>query len=811
MRKIFCFFLLVIVLFPAVIQATYNHVLFYNKTDKYILLNAFPIDNADNIKGVLFSNNDWHFRRYGDSKEIFEFFQALGFENKIARMKLKSIFQKSPPDNDRFIARNWSNFFNWLSDMRIEEISGTTILIKESREFSNEQLDSMYKELNYFPSIDKYKSDLPDLLINVSGSNNNILDLGKVEIGQEKKVQVILSAVNLNSSLLTIEPINLTELDHTLNFNKIDESIFLSEYKSDTLTFVFSPRQKNLSSKIWHGDTLTYKIVFKGDYLSQPCYLNIKGIRVASQAFSFPWINVVIFIFVLALVSYFLISKNNFILLWLASLKQKKFKKVTKQSEQPQTPKTVYSPEEPDKQKKEIKKNESLQVIENKTKNFDFDKHAKFLHSVKKLYAEYADSDQYKELVQQLFGPAIQEEESYHKKVIANLNEAQREKDFQIESLQWYKETFDDLKKNFKVADLDDFEARAFLTQKANLLEHKKVYDLINKFCYDPVLKKPDPFINTDEALDKNINVLQKNRDKLIELKAQLKKLDSIKQEIKEFITDVHAGYINNIRESVWDKRETSDEKDNVVDFEDYLRIKNLFDDVTENFSTFLNEIHEQLQYFQDVNISHYWITIVNRILFGYCGLSGINGCLERYESLSNPNVLFKFLDMDNEKDFRKLSKEKIESRFRDNFILKSFCWTALQTLLRLSTYLKRKEFRSGDDIDLFRKVKFLSDDLEQLLSDFGVYPHQFNLITTSASNKNIVSQITDNAIPYLEHIKPIRSKLKYLVLTKELQEGFIYDVDFVGFDIKLNGSIEQEKSRTSRVKIFHQKEIFFD
>ena len=142
---------------------------------------------------------------------------------------------------------------------------------------------------------------------------------------------------------------------------------------------------------------------------------------------------------------------------------------------------------------------------------------------------------------------------------------------------------------------------------------------------------------------------------------------------------------------------------------------------------------------------------------------------------------------------------------------MKPFCWTALQNLLRLAIYLKRKEFRGGDDIDLFRKIKLLSDDLKKILNDFGIYPHQFNLITTSVSHKHIVSQITDNAVSYLEYIKPIRSKLKYFVLTKELQEGGIYDVDFIGFDIKLNGSIKKEKSKVSRVKIFHSKEIAFD
>ena len=102
--------------------------------------------------------------------------------------------------------------------------------------------------------------------------------------------------------------------------------------------------------------------------------------------------------------------------------------------------------------------------------------------------------------------------------------------------------------------------------------------------------------------------------------------------------------------------------------------------------------------------------------------------------------------------------------RFRDKFILKQFCWNAIQNLFRLYIYVDRKEFRIGDDFELFTEVKFITEQLRKILHDFDVYPHQINLFTPKDEYEDISDQFSDNGIPYLEYFKPITHLINLVI-----------------------------------------------
>ena len=70
---------------------------------------------------------------------------------------------------------------------------------------------------------------------------------------------------------------------------------------------------------------------------------------------------------------------------------------------------------------------------------------------------------------------------------------------------------------------------------------------------------------------------------------------------------------------------------------------------------------------------------------------------------------------------------------------------------------------------------------------------------------------MTDTSVSYLENIRTVRTQLRQMVLTQELKKGFIYDVEFIGYEVKYNGAVKYKKAKTSRVKVFNETEAYFE
>ena len=87
---LFCLIYLASWIVPSFCKANYDHVLYFKQTGKYRLLIAFPKNDPDSSRGVLFSDNDWYLPRYTNSQEIKHFFGALGFKDKDSRLKLRT-------------------------------------------------------------------------------------------------------------------------------------------------------------------------------------------------------------------------------------------------------------------------------------------------------------------------------------------------------------------------------------------------------------------------------------------------------------------------------------------------------------------------------------------------------------------------------------------------------------------------------------------------------------------------------------------------------------------------------------------------
>ncbi len=794
---------------PGLLYANYTHVLFYHASDKYILLNAFPVDSPEKCKGILFSDNDWHLRRYRDGEELFQFLEALGFPDEEARIKFKAVFQKREPRNGELRALNWSNLFNWLSDMRIEEVYGNTILLKELNDVDDNYLESLYADDNFFPTLENLEEYIPRLIMEVNSIPTNMLDFGLVGMNQEKKIEVILRAEQINNALLTINPVHQENLDKSITLDKSDRSIFISEYKSDTLTFVFSPGDENTTT-YWNKDTLHYGISLNGDYLPRPENLTLSGVRDRSLSANIPW-KMIAFIggIILGLLLLLLIRKivhKLFKAIFSNGILRKKENNFDSQLQLPIE----------DMETAEITPKKSVSFSdETEIKTPHLSNEEKLFKVLQRFYYEHAEYALYKEAFNKIFG-SVHSNKSEILKIIEKINADRGETSQQGENFIWYKEAFEEIKQSNGIEKMDDMDAKIYLSKTHDKVDYKKIYQIIQEYCYKPVLNDPYLFLNKSQSIVKNMEVFQKNKERLIDIQVQLREFETCQQEINEFIDDVSAGNLVNIKETIGlngnlHNNSDGDDEENVIDFENFLKIKNLFDSVTESFYKFLSELRAHLLDLDGLAISGHWEEIVKNIIQGRSGLAGINGCLARYESFDNPDVLFRFLEINNVADCKKLSKKKIKNKFRDKYLLQSFCWTVLQNVFRLFIYLDRKEFQHGDDIELYTRAKFLTEELRKHLVNFDIYPHQIKLITTSKLQKELTNQLTDTSVSYLENVKSIRTQLRQMVLTEELKKGFIYDVEFIGYEVKYNGAVKYKKAKTSRVKVFNETESYFE
>ncbi|MBD3289066.1 hypothetical protein GF337_09700 [candidate division KSB1 bacterium] len=811
MKRFVCIVLLLAGL-PFCLYANYTHILFYHASEKYILLNAFPIDYPEKCQGILFSNDDWHYYRYRNSEELHQFLDALGFADEEARIKFKAVFQKNPPRNDDFRAVNWSNLFNWLSDMRIEEVHGNTILLKELSDVDYDYLQNLYETGNYFPTIENLEQFLPRLIMEVEGIPTNVLDFGLVGMHQKKSIKVVLRAEYINNALLTINPIRQENLDNSISLDKSDRSIFISEYKSDTLTFSFSPGDENTTT-FWNKDTLTFVTTLNGDYLPKPENLIINGIRDRSLSANIPWKLIgLIGSAVLGVLLLILLRKvfaKIFRAIFINGIFRIFKRKKVELEKEPQPPIEDMETAEITPQKP-VSYSEETEI-----KTPHVSKEEKLFKILQRFYHEYAEYSLYKEAFNKIFGP-VHSNRTEILKLVEQINADRGENVKEDENLLWYKEAFEELKQSNGIAKMEDMDAKIYLSKKQNTVDYKKMYDIIQEYCYKPVLSEPHLFLNKNEAITKNLDVFQKNKERLIDIQLQLREFATYQQEINEFINDVSSGNLVNIKESIGldgnsKNGSDADDEDNVIDFENFLKIKNLFDGVTEAFYKFLKELRTHLSDLDGLSISAHWKEIVKNIIQGRSGLAGINGCLARYESFNNPDILFRFLDIHNVADCKKFSKKRIKNKFRDKYLLQSFCWTVLQNTFRLFIYLDRKEFQQNDDTELYKRIKFLTEELRKHLVNFDIYPHQIKLITTSKLQKELANQLTDTSVSYLENIRSVRTQLRQMVLTQELKKGFIYDVEFIGYEVKYNGAVKYKKAKTSRVKVFNETEAYFE
>ena len=550
-----------------------------------------------------------------------------------------------------------------------------------------------------------------------------------------------------------------------------------------------------------------------GDYLPRPENLTINGVRDRSLSANIPWKMAAIIGGAILGLLFLLLIRKLFLKLFRAIFTNGIFKIFQKKENDFEA--ELNTPIE-DMETAEITPRKPVSYSdETEIKTPHQSNEEKLFKVLQRFYYEHAEYALYKEAFNKIFGP-LHSNKSEILKLIEKINADRGETAQQEENYVWYKEAFEEIKQSNGISKMEDTDAKIYLSKKQDNIDYKKIYNIILEYCYKPVLNDPYLFLNKNQSITKNMDVFQKNKERLIDIQVQLREFETYQQEINEFINDVSSGNIVNIKETIGldgnsDNINDVDDEDNVIDFENFLKIKNLFDSVTESFYKFLTELRTHLTDLEGLTISDHWKDIVKNIIQGRSELAGINGCLARYESFNNPDVLFRFLDIHNVNDCKKFSKKKIKNKFRDKFLLQSFCWNVLQNVFRLFIYLDRKEFQQGDDTELYTRAKFLTEELRKHLVNFDIYPHQIKLITTSKLQKELTNQLTDTSVSYLENVKSIRTQLRQMVLTQELKKGFIYDVEFIGYEVKYNGAVKYKKAKTSRVKVFNDTESYFE
>jgi len=813
--RIFYLLCLIVSIFgmlPSSGKANYDHVLYFQQQGKYRLLIAFPKDNPDSSKAVLFSDNNWHLPRYSNSQQIRDFFAALGFKDKDARLLFRKKFQ---PDAayDRFTSLNWQAFFNWLADMKIETINNVIILMKECSPVGYDELDKIYQNNVFFPVFTNLDEYLPKLDIEVNNLKTNIVEFGQVPVGKSKKLDVILTAQNMNNAILLISPIFKEYLDESITVNKVDTPLFLFNEISDTLRFVFSPADSQDNPIFWHEDTFAVMLPLKGDYLPRQENLFLKGIRKRKTmaikyliAKNLNYIVGAVFFVIVAAIIFWLfrqISKNKAI-----NTKTYELSK-TNLFKNDQSETTFFNPPQinnqsnlsngqkfaiPDKLKN-IPKQFSLYHLANlrklKLSNGDIN----LIENIKKLYYdENADIREFIKVIQNYF----QQDKDYNKKLFkeaeTTVTKQQKQQDPTIEKLQWYKNFFTLLKKVSGNDKVDDSVAKKILIEKAAFSHPDEVYDAIDKYCYQPILSDYEKFDYFNKSIKDNINIFQKNREKLIKQKRHFEDLAIINNEQKYFIEGIKQGYI-------LIKPQTNELENAQLDYEQFLATKQLCINTINKFTSFLKIVINQFNKIDHHNISECWLKIISTILVGKSGLAGISGCLERLRSFQNPLIVIKFFEINSNEKLKILTEENIKTKFRDRIILAPFCMPYLQDLRRLYLYLENKELRSQADEKLFAVVTYLNSQLFEIFKFYNIYLHQLKLFSKFDQKLNILPKQRNGTTSYLAQIDYTRQKLKQLISTGKLIDNYIYDVDAVGYDIVSEN--HKKKSKASEVYVY--------
>ena len=753
-KTIFLFSLIshIFLILPSFCIANYDHVLYYKQFDKYKLLIAFPKNNPDNSKGVLFYDNNWYLERYSNSQDIRDFFGAIGFRDKDSRLKLRQKFQ---PDAayDRFTSWNWQALFDWLSDMKIEEIDGNSILIKECSPVEYDSLENIYKNRDYFPVFTNLKDYLPTLEVEVNNSNTIFVEFGEVEIGTQKKLDVILTVKNVGNSILFMRPIYENYLDESIIANKLNKPILLFNETPDTLEVIFSPSNSLTESIFWSNDTLSLILSLIGDYLPEPVNLFVTGVRkkkISKIEYFVVQNSKSIFIIIVSIMMIGIIVwlyRRFYYEKWIArkgfelpeiNFKENMHHEIT--SSKP-TPKNSLS--HPQKKTKFRFYQIKIKVLIKQTKQYwvEFNKKNKLsmvdvglINTIKKLYYdENADIQEFIKVIKIYFG---QDKDQNKKLFKAQLTENQeiKEKDQVIEWLQWYKKFFYYLKNISGNKNLDDSVAKKILIEKVCFCDPEEVYSIIEKYCYSPIIVNYEKFNDINKPINENIDIFQKNKEKLVEQKEKIEQLLNIHEEYKYFIDGVKQGYIPI-------KTQSKDLEKTQIDYDRFLTIQKLSLDLIDIFSMFLKNVVEQFKSVDRRQISECWVKIVDNILIGRSGIAGIKGCLERLHSFRNPLIIMKFFEINSQKNLETLNEEIIKSEFRDKLILAPFCMPYLQDLKRLLQYLENQELRSSADDNLFSIVTLLNDKLVVLFKYYNIYLHQLKLFTKIDQKQNLLAK----------------------------------------------------------------------
>lgn len=809
----FLFFLIIWIL-PSIGTANYDHVLYFKQVGKFKLLIAFPTDAPDSSKAVLFSDNDWHLPRYSDSQAIKEFFGALGFKDQSARVKFRRKFQ---PDAvyDLFTSWNWQAIFNWLSDMRIEDIDKNTILIKELVHVEHDSLAQAYKNRDYFPVLYYLDRYLPKLEIHINNLKTNVIDFGEVEIGTQKKIIVVLTAKNINNSILFINPIYESYLDKSITINKSKKPILLYDEVPDTLEVVFSPSDSITESKFWLNDTLNFFIPLIGDYLPEQVKLLVTGVRIKRTGYMELLLSQYSRSFIAIIVSIIMVGT---MFLFYRSVKHKKQKSMRNvkipqidfnQNKQMEivTNKPIkrISTSAPIKQAHFKLLLIKIKNILNQTKPFVIDFYKKnrlsrtdvdLITTIKKLYHnDDADIPEFIKIIQNYFEQNKDENKKLFKALFID-NQKIKERDQIIENLQWYKESFCHIKNLSGIKNTDDFAAKKILIDKICYYDPEEEYNIIEKYCYSPILTHYEKFQDENKPIHENLEIFKKNREKLLNQKKQIEELLLINEEQKYLIEGMKQGYINI-------KMKTNELENIQIDYEQFIIIQGICSRLIDGFSSFLKNVISQFEKVDRSNTSDCWLKIIDKILSGRSGIAGIKACMERLESLRNPLIILKFFELTTSEKLKKVTKEFIKSKFRDQLILTPFCMPYLQDLRRLYLYLENKELRSNSDEKLFTIVTSLNERLYELFKWYDIYLHQLKLFTKFDQKWNFLAKEPNVSISYLEQTESTKLKLKNLISVGKLSDDYIYDVDFVGYDIISEG--DKDKSEDSQVYVYNK------
>ena len=720
-KTIFLFFLIshIFWILPSFCITNYDHVLYYKQFDKYKLLIAFPENNPDSSKGVLFYDDNWYLERYSNSQDIRDFFGAIGFKDKDSRLKFRQKFQ---PDAayDRFTSWNWQALFDWLSDMEIQEIGEISILMKEFSPVEYDSLDKVFKRRDYFPVFKNLENYLPKLDVEVNNLKTTHIEFGEVEIGTQKKLDVILTVKNINKSILFISPICEKYLDNSITVNKLNKTILLFNEIPDTLEVVFSPSGSLTESKFWYNDTLNLIIPLIGDFLPEQVNLFISGVRKKRINKIVYFVtqnskNIVIIIASIIIIGIIFLLYRRFIYKKQPAIKDfqipeidfnnSKYREISSSK-----PIKKDSPSHPQKntnfrflQIKAIIFTKQLKQlwVEFKNKNKLSSEDVSLINNIQRLYYnENADIPEFIKTIQIYFGQDKDQNKKLFKAQFTE-NHKIKEKDLVIEKLQWYKEFFQLLKKVSGNKGLDDSSVKKVLIEKARFSHPNEVYSAIEKYCYVPLLENYDKF-DSNKSIAENINTFQKNREYLLKQRRQTEELLKINEEYIHFIDGIKQGHINI-------KIETDHLQNVQIDYEQFLTIQKLCTNVIDDLYSFLKTIVDQLNSIDRNKISESWLRIIDNIFTGVSGLTGIKGCLERLHSFRNPLVLVNFLEINDKAKLNSLNSNKIKIQFRDRLILQPFCLPYLLDLRRLFLYLEKKEGRDHNDNNLFVIVKLLT------------------------------------------------------------------------------------------------------